>query len=44
VKLYGLPVGESMLFSQKGSPESGFAVVVELLVGEPGEDGGLADS
>jgi hypothetical protein len=39
-----LVVGETVLFGEEGGAQGGLVVVVELLVGEAGEDGGLAHS
>ena len=42
MELDGLAVGEIVFFGEECGAEGGLAVVAELLVGEAGEDGGLA--
>lgn len=44
MEFYGLACGEGVFFGEEGSTEGGFAVVIELLVGEASEDGSLTDS
>jgi hypothetical protein len=39
MELDGLAIGESVFLGEKGSAESGFAVITELLVGKSSEDG-----
>ena len=40
----GFGIGERMFFGQKCRSEGGLAIIVEFLVGEAGEDGGLPHS
>ena len=44
MKFDGFGIGERMFFCQKCCSEGGLAIIVEFLVGEAGEDGGLAHS
>lgn len=44
MELDGFAHGEGVLLGEEGGAEGGFAIVIELLVGEAGEDGGLAHS